>query len=286
MADIQSVPPLAVLVTLGAAFLHAGWNAALKGSAEPRMAAIFLSFGSAIVILPALLIVPAPAPASWPYILASGVIHVAYFEIIGRAYRSGELSAVYPLMRGGAPLMTTLAAVALFGDRPSLAALGGVLCIAAGIAGLAWTTLRRKGLDGRTLALVGGMACVISAYTLADGQGARLSGSPVGYLAWMSIATALMLVPFVWPALRDAPLAHVRRHLPRGLAVGVLSGAAYAPVLWAMTVAPIGVVSALRETSVLFALALAAILFRERIGLPRAVAASLIVGGIAAIRLA
>ncbi len=210
-----------------------------------------------------------------PYIAASGLIHLAYFTLMARAYRHGELSVAYPIMRGLAPLIVTLAATA-FVEPASARVLVGVAVLAAGIVSLGADGLRRQHAIGSALA----NAFVIAGYTLTDGLGARISGAPQTYVAWVLVASALTTFGVrLWRQGRAVP-AGLRARIPLALAGGVMTYAAYGIALWAMTVAPIGAVAAVRESSVLFAAAIGAVMLGERFGPIRWLAVTLVVAGL------
>ena len=242
--------------------------------------------GGALLCLPVALFLPPPAPASWPYLIVSGVIHVAYFIVLGLAYRKADLSVAYPLMRGGAPLFTTLLAIVWLGDPVTTGGIAGVMLVSLGIVGLAGDALLKRGMTGATALIIATMIAIVVVYTLADGQGARLSGSAASYVTWGFVIDAIMLAPFVIWQLKGDVGVLVREHAWRGLLGGGLSAMSYGIALWAMTKAPIGVVAALRETSVLFAVLLGSWFLKERFTLRRAAGTLLIVAGVMALRLA
>ena len=280
------MPAEAMVAVLAAAVLHAGWNALLKGRAgDPLMTATLIAIGAMAVALPALLLTGLPLAASAPYLLASAFIHIGYFVLVGLAYRHGEYSAVYPLVRGGAPLFTAVLGWVLLGERLALPAAAGVTLLCAGVVGLGLDGLTRGGLTRASLMTLASLIAVIVAYTLIDGVGARLSGNAAAYvLAMMALNGALMLLAGL--GLRgEALLATLRGGWRLGLGGGAMVLLSYGIALWAMTKAPIGLVGALRETSVLFACLIATFALGERFGPARWVAAFAIVGGLALIQL-
>ncbi len=280
-----------LLVLLGAA-LHASWNALVKSGRDKFLDTVLVAAGSAALAGAALPFLPVPAPASWPYIAASVAIHVVYFALVAAAYRTGDMGLAYPLMRGTAPLIVALLSGALLGERLGPGAWAGVALICGGVLGLA---AARGGLGaagarrGPALAPVAfplANAGVIAAYTLVDGVGARLSGHAAAYTLWMLLLTAPPLL--VWAAVRRP--RDLRDQIRARWRLGLLGGActlgSYTLALWAMTRAPIASVAALRETSILFGMALAALLLKERLGWIRHAAAVAIACGAAALRLA
>ncbi len=275
-----------LMAVLGAALLHAGWNAMAKGrgGSDPLVGALVVGIGCGVVAVPGLLLAGLPDPASHGYVLASGIVHVAYFLLVGLSYRYADYSAVYPLMRGSAPLLTTLAAAALLAEPLTAALLTGVALLSAGVLGLGAHALSRGGLDRRGLAVAMVNIGVIVAYTLIDGLGARLSGNPAGYVTSMLLLTALLLLPVISWLSPAAFAAQARATWHIGLIGGGMAMASYGIALWAMTQAPIGVVAALRETSVLFGAIIGALVLRERFGPGRWIAAAAICAGLGLIR--
>ncbi|MGE3915427.1 MAG: EamA family transporter [Hyphomicrobiaceae bacterium] len=271
---------------LAAALLHASWNAMAKGNGgDPLIGATVIAAGAAVVSAAMLAVADLPAAASHPYVVASGIIHVGYFLLLGLSYRLADYSAVYPLMRGSAPLLTTGAGALLLGEHLALPVLVGIVLLSLGVLGLGLHALMRGGLDRRGIVVAGGNVAIIVAYTVIDGVGTRLSGTPAGYVAAMMLLTGVLLVPAIalWRP-RELGLA-LRQRWPMGLAGGAMVMASYGAALWAMTRAPIGAVAALRETSVLFGALIAVTVMKERLYPLRVVAALVIFAGLACMRL-
>jgi drug/metabolite transporter (DMT)-like permease len=272
------------LAVLGAALAHATWNAIVKSSRDVLLETTIVIVGAGAAALPFAFFVAPPAPAAWPYLAASLTIHIAYYVALIGAYRAGDLSHGYPIMRGVAPLLVALCAVPWLGEAPRPATWAGVLLICSGVlslglAGFHWRTSRTS--TGWALA----NAVIIASYTLVDASGIRLSGSPEGYVVWLFLLDALPF-PLIVLALRGRELvAHGRRYWWRGLAGGVLSAVAYGIALWAMTRAPVAAVAALRETSVLFAALIGAYVLREGHVRRRIGGAAAVVAGVIALKL-
>jgi drug/metabolite transporter (DMT)-like permease len=279
------VEPLVTAAVLGAALLHAAWNTFTKSSADKLVATTLITSASGLIGLAIAAALPFPAPASWPYLVASVVIHTAYFALTAAAYQAGEMSLVYPVMRGTAPLLTAVVSLA-FAIEISRGEFVGVVLLSVGIAALALEAVRRGGSNPRALGLALANAAVISAYTLADGYGARQSGQPVAYAMWLFFFSAIPLA--VWVGMRrgSALMAVLRTDWLRALGGGACIAGAYGIVLWAMTQAPIALVAALRETSVVFGLVLASLLLGERFGALRIAACVLVAAGAAVIQIA
>jgi uncharacterized membrane protein len=292
-----SIPPAVLAAVLGAALLHATWNALVKAGgkggapADPLPATVLVVLGGALVSALLLPFMSAPAAASWPFIAASSLTQCAYYLLLIEAYRSGDMSHAYPLMRGSAPLLVALLNSPLIGPlsgeslKPAqwlamLLICGGVLAmgLAAGARGAA--TQRRS----TVFALL--TACVIALYTLIDGAGVRRSGAPAAYTMWIFLLTGAAVT--AWSARgRVRELVHTARARPLLLPVGGVSTVgSYGIALWAMTLAPVAAIAALRETSILFATAIAALFLRERVGRGRLLAVALIACGAVAMRLA
>lgn len=264
---------------LVAAMLHAGWNALVRRDSDQDAATTAVAVGGAAVSIVLLPFLPAMAPAAVPYVLISGTIHLAYYTLVARAYRHGELSVAYPIMRGVAPLIVTVVAI-IFVEPATSQVLLGVVIVTTGIVLLGADGLRRRHAIGSALA----NAFVIAGYTLVDGLGARVSGAPQTYVAWVLVAGSAITVAARLRRRGRVVVTSLATRIPLTLASGVMTYAAYGIALWAMTVAPIGAVAAVRESSVLFATAIAAVALHERFGAMRWVAAALVLAGLVLVK--
>ncbi|AVR96477.1 DMT family transporter [Pseudoduganella armeniaca] len=269
-------------IVLCAAVLHASWNAVVKAGPDKLFGTVLVASSAALVALPLLCFVTPPAPASWPWLAASAGCHLLYYRLLAAAYAHGDMSHAYPLMRGAAPLFTLAASAPLLDETLTWAQYGaaGVIC-----GGVLAMSLGHGHAGRRTTLFALGNALAIAAYTLIDGIGVRRSGSAAGYTLWLFVLSAPPLLLSMLPR-RTALLAYARRHWRTGLMGSVGTVAAYGLALWAMTRAPVALVAALRETSILFATLIAAVLLRENVGRRRMAAAGLIACGAAAMRFA
>ncbi|MBE0612244.1 MAG: EamA family transporter [Burkholderiales bacterium] len=274
--------PIVTALVLASALLHAGWNAIVKSSRDVLLDTALVAAAAGILALPLIGIAGLPARPSWPYLGASAAIHVAYFSTLAAAYRFGDLSHAYPLMRGTAPLLVALFGVALLNERPAASMWLGIVLISAGILSLGWSQRSRAHRSATLWALSN--AAIIASYTLVDGTGARLSGTPAGYAAALFSLQALFFVALVAASRGRAMLVYFARHWRRGLGGGFCLLSAYGIVLWAMTLAPIAAVAALRETSVIFAAVLGSLVLKERFGRQRLIAACAVALGVFAMR--
>ena len=269
---------VAVLV---AAVLHASWNALLKGVDDRLAIVVLLDLTGLVVAALALPLVPVPAQASRGLLVASVTLHLGYELLLLVAYRAGDLSQVYPLARGTAPLLVAAYAGLVLGERlepVQLAGLGGVC------AGL--VLLAEAGRGARWRPAVGpalATGVFIAAYTVADGLGVRRAGTVTGYVAWLFLLHGLPIPLFALAARGRALAPRLRRHLGAGVAAGLLAVAAYGLVLWAQRRGALAVVAALRETSVLVAALIGTLVFGERLGRRRVLAAALLAAGIVAL---
>lgn len=270
-------------VLLGAA-LHATWNAVVKGGADKLLSTVLVAAASGLIALPFLAALPLPAPAAWPFIATSAVVQVLYFALVAGAYKATDMSQAYPLMRGLAPALVASFGVLFLGEHLSPAAWAGIALISGGVFGMALAWRGRASRKGTLIAV--GNAAVIASYTLIDGAGVRLSGAPVAYAMWLFLLNALPLVAWALLARRRALLAALRRDWRLGLVGGAGNLGSYGLALWAMTHAPVAMVAALRETSILFGMAIAGLVLGERIGPVRLACAALILAGAASLRLA
>jgi drug/metabolite transporter (DMT)-like permease len=269
---------------LFAASLHASWNAFLKGSGDTLLSTTLVMGGAALIALVALPFLPVPARASWPYLAVSALLQVGYLVLLVRIYRVIDMSLAYPLMRGSAPLSVALISTLWLQETlPSLAWMG-IATICLGI--LAMAVGARGALSANGLAATLANAAIIAAYTLIDGVGARASGTPAAYTLWLSLLTGAAMVCWAIAARGVALISYARRTWHVGLIGGLGTIVSYTIALWAMTLAPIAMVAALRETSILFATAISAFILRERVGPARVAAAAIIASGTMLLRLA
>lgn len=262
----------AFLIVLLAAFLHAVWNAAVKADGDRVLfMSVFLA-ASSVPALIAIPFVPAPDPRSWIYIALSVVLHQGYTAFLLMAYRYGDLSHVYPLARGSAPLIVALASVFLIGERLSGYAVLAIVLMAVGIVSLSLTRNAQHLRDPWAVVFALGTAAFIAAYTIVDGIGVRAAGNPHSYAAWMLGLEGLPMIAFVLLQRGPRAIRQMRRVWLPATVTGVLSLIAYWAVIWAMAHAPIALVAALRETSVVIAVWLGVVFLKERLSLSRLVA--------------
>jgi drug/metabolite transporter (DMT)-like permease len=278
--------PFVFIAVLAAAAFHAGWNALLKIDLEPFVATSLVAAASGLVALPVAFVVGLPNAAAWPYVLASVAIHIVYYLSLARAYRFGDLGQVYPIARGTAPLMTAVVASIWLGERLGPYGWAGIVILAGGILLLALRGGRALApFDPASVGFALLNALTITSYTLVDGIGARTSGAPLQYTVWLFLLSGATMglygVARLGPRLAHDFAAHWRLTLGGAL----LSTAAYGIAIWAMTVAPIALVAALRETSVLFAALLGMVLLREPVLPVRLLAALLVLAGMVLMRL-
>ena len=265
---------------LGAAVLHAAWNALVKASGDKQLDSFGVAVASGLLALAVLPWLPAPAPASWPWLIGSALVHILYFLFLAGAYRWGELSFAYPVMRGGGPLMVALAGGAVFGEVLTATHWTAIALISLGILALASGSHDRRA----TLFAVGN-AVVIAAYTLIDAKGVRLSGAPVSYTLWFFAANGFVIGALGYLQRGNDLRVYARRSWPRALLGGGLACGAYGIALWAMTVAPVALVAVLRETSVIFAALIGALFLREKFTRRRLVATGAVLCGLVVLRL-
>ena len=271
---------------LFAAACHAGWNAAIKRVLDPMATTVLISIGAAMVALAFVPFAGLPAPEAWPWVSASVLIHLVYFAALIESYRAGDMGQVYPIARGAAPLLTAAMSPAIAGEWLGLLAWLGIILLAAGVLLLSLRGGRDLArLDRRAVGFALFTAVTISAYSLTDGIGARLAGNANAYSVALFVGIGPVML--VYALIRRGPdvMPLMGRHWGIGLAGGALQLGSYGIAIWAMTVAPIAIVAALRETSVLFGAVIAVVVLREPLRAIRIVAALLIVAGLTGIRL-
>jgi len=276
------------LAVLFGAFLHAGWNALVKSSEDKALDTAALHVAGALLVLPILAFTGLPPAAAWPWLLASMAIHVGYYLTLTGAYEHGELGLTYPLMRGTAPMLVALSSGAVLGEALSPAAWAGAIGICTGVLvlGLSRQALARP----KALAFALANAVAIALYTVVDGLGVRAATREGGHaLQYVAMLFLLNGWPFAAIVVRRRGLrvsaAYLRQRFPPATLGAAASLAAYGIALWAMTRAPVAVVAALRETSVLFAALLGTWFLKEAFTARRALGTAVIVAGVVALRL-
>ena len=281
--------PFVFLSVLFAAACHAGWNASIKRTLDPLATTTLIAIGAGVVSLPGVVYSGWPEAASWPWLIASIVIHLFYFAGLIESYRVGDLGQVYPIARGAAPLMTATMTTLFVHEHLGLYGWGGVVMLALGV-----LLLSLKG--GRDLAKLDRVAVgfalftavTVCAYSVVDGIGARAAGegkaNAYSFLLFFGIAPVVLAYAL---ARRGRPV--LRQMAPAwriGLGGGALAVLSYSIAIWAMTKAPIAIVAALRETSVLFGAIIAVAVLKEPLRPARIVAALMIVCGLMLLRAA
>jgi drug/metabolite transporter (DMT)-like permease len=271
------VPTSAFILVLGSAVLHASWNLAVKASGDRLVTAAGQVILGAIAFAPALLVTDLPHGA-WGWVALSSVVHQLYGLSLVAAYDRGDLSAMYPIARGTAPALVTGGAALLLGDSVGIAGVAAIALVVAGI-GVIGISGRPRGVPWAVLT-----GLFITVYTLVDGQAVRQLDSALGYTVSIFLGNAL-LYAMLLVGLRGVrgTAAGVRADWWRQLLGGAASALAYLMVLFAARIAPLGLVSAVRETSVVFGALAGWVILRERLGLRRVGAAVLIAAGLAVI---
>jgi drug/metabolite transporter (DMT)-like permease len=274
---------------LFAAACHAGWNAGIKRTLDPLATTVLIAIGAALVALPGLPFAGWPAPASWPWLVASIAIHLFYFAGLIESYSAGDMGQVYPIARGAAPLMTATMTTLFVGERLGLFGWGGVVLLAAGVLLLSLRGGRDLvGFDRRAVGFALFTAVTVCAYSVVDGVGARLAGEgrAAAYSLVLFVGIAPVVVIYALARRGVAVLPAMVPFCKTGLGGGALAVVSYSIAIWAMTKAPIAIVAALRETSVLFGALIAVTVLKEPLRPARIGAAAMIVGGLALLRLA
>lgn len=265
-------------IVLLAAVLHATWNALVKASADRAIVLALISIGHVILGVIVAFFVPIPAVDSWPYIAVSTVIHWAYYFMLFHSYRLGDLSRVYPISRGVAPILVALGAQFVAGETLSVMAWVGVLIVSAGIMLLSKEAGPAKSSLAATFAALGTGLCIAS-YSIADGLGVRAAQSALGYVAWLFILEFIVVI-FIFYQKREAIAIQPRSVWWAGVLGGVVSAVAYGLVIYAKSITLLALVSTLRETSVIFAALIGIVLFGERPWKLRIVASCCVISGV------
>ncbi|MDF1489427.1 EamA family transporter [Tessaracoccus caeni] len=274
-----------LLAVLASALMHAAWNVIAKAIPDRLVSSALIGLAYLVAGAIGCVILPVPEPASWPALIASAFLQSLYLLLLTAAYARTDFSVAYPLTRGLAVLGVTVLSLTVLGERLHALQMIGVVLVIGALLALAFLRHPRSTRTGLLLALAVG-ACV-TGYSFVDGVGVRVAGTALGYAAWLFLlqGVAIPLSCLLLARDRRAHLRGIRRHARIGMVGGLLSLAAYTIVVWAQSVAPLALVSALRETGVLMAGIAGMIFFREKPGAVGIVATLVTVGGIVLIRL-
>lgn len=248
--------------------MHALWNILLKSGLDKNLETAVANFATGILAIPLLLIYGLPDPETFPYIAVSIVLHLIYFYFVASAYRFGDLNLAYPIMRGAAPLLTLLFGYLFLREHVSDGVIAGIFLVSAGVIllGLRKTTTSAHHLKALFFALIN--ALVIALYTIVDGHGVRLSNNAWSYVSLLMFLHGCVFISLVlWQRHRQKLLpesfSYIRARLMYPLIGGTCIIGSYSIALWAMTQAPISLVAAVRETSVLFAFLFGTLYLKE-----------------------
>lgn len=269
-----------LLLVLLAALLHASWNALVKVGSDPLLSLASIHVTGAVVALPIIFAVPLPNEACIPYLVASVGIHWLYNGLLSTAYRVGDLSYVYPLSRGIAPLLVAVASALAVGEFLQGLTVAGILLASGGIILLSFTQGCPWRRESRPLVFALGTGFSIAAYTVIDGLGVRHSFDVVSYIAWLFLLEGVTFSPFVYLLRRQQLVEHWRQGGLTLVGGGLASVTAYGLVIYAMDSNPMAIVSALRETSVLMAALIGALVLKEGFDKIRLTAAVLVTAGV------
>lgn len=274
-----------IIIMLVAACLHASWNVVIKGGTNTLYETGINTLGGGAGVVFILPFLPLPDAGSWPFLCVSMTFHLAYYLCMAAAYRQSEMSYAYTLMRGSTPLFTAVG-MAFLGQHISIAGWFGIVCLCAGVLTLASQNLRNGTFNKQGTVAALGTAVVIMGYTLVDGFGVRTGSNAISYACWLYFFNMFPLNVLILRRRGRDYTDYIRRRWKIGLFGGLCSLGSYGVALWAMTRAPIQLVAALRETSVIFGMLLAVLFLGERLTRTRILAVLLVAAGTVIMRLA
>ncbi|WP_322996082.1 DMT family transporter [Castellaniella sp.] len=271
-------------IVLAGALLHAVWNALIKRSTNTLFSAVNIAAVSGVMAAVILPWIEQPATASWPFILVSLVLQVIYMRLVAFVYQRYDMSLSYPVMRGTAPLIVAGVSVLFFQDVLGSGTLLGIATICLGILCIGFWRQKNASAGYHFLLPSWLTAMVIAGYTLVDGTGARLSGAPFSYTLWIFLLQGVVMVLLAQHGQSALLWPYLRAHWKQGLVGGFGSIVSYGTALWAMTLAPVAVIAALRETSILFGVLISGLFLSERLNTGRLLGAVVLVLGIVILR--
>ena len=267
---------LVIALPLGAAVLHATWNAALRSSADRLWFVTVMSFATTLAAIPFALLLPAPLKESWAYLGVSALLQVIYSFLLAYAYALGELGQIYPIVRGSVPLLVSVGGFLLAGQRLGSLALLGVMLISAAILSQAFSGARA---ERRALGHAIVTALFVASYVTADALGVRRAGNPHSYTAWIWLIYGVLMPAGFLLSRRRMTLQIRARDTWRALAGGLLSFGSYGAIIAALALGNVGAISALRETSIVFSALIGRIFLGEALGWRRALVCLTVTAG-------
>lgn len=276
--------PFVFFIVISAAVLHAVWNALVKIDGDRLAVLAMVSVTEGCISLALISFVPIPLPESWPFLLCAVLLHTGYKLFLLQAYRFGDLTHAYPIARGSATLIITVVSVIIVGETLSQQTFIGVMIIAVGITSLAFARGFGVLTDRQAVLYALGTGCFIAAYTVVDGLGARHAGSPHAYMVWVTLLDAPPFLAIVFYLRRRETINRIRQRWRAGALAGVAAYAGFWMVIWALTLAPMAPVAALRETSIIFALILGAAFLKESVNFIRILATTAVFAGAVMLR--
>ena len=258
-----------VFLVLFAALLHASWNAFAKTGSNPTLSIACFHVVAAVFAVPVIFLVPLPNVECIPYLLASVVMHWVYMGLLGKAYKVGDLSHVYPLSRGTAPLIVTVVSTLIFKEVLPNLTVFGILLTCSGIILLSFKNGLSLQQDLRPVVLSLGTSLAIAAYTIIDGLGVRHSIDPLSYIIWLFALVGItfgLFTVFVRTKNPKRALRYFKQQRWVMLTGGMATAGAYGIVIYAMDESPMAMVSTLRETSVLIGIIIGVVILKEQFG--------------------
>jgi drug/metabolite transporter (DMT)-like permease len=257
---------LAPAMMIASGSIHAVVNAILKGGKDKMAGRAIIDGSSAVILLPATLLVPLPQGA-WGWLAATAVLHSFYLFALVRALETSDFSAAYPILRGTAPLITAALAIGVFGEPASARELIGIGCIGAAM----FVMVSGRHIEAKGLAWALFTGVMIAGYTVIDAQGVRAAPTPMSFIVWMFVLMGSVTVAMFGLVSRGAIFAAAARQWCAGVVAGALSILTYGLALSAFALGPTAPLAALRETGMVTALLIATFVLKERVTMGRAI---------------
>ncbi|ENO0609244.1 DMT family transporter [Yersinia enterocolitica] len=270
------------IAVLGAALLHASWNALVKFGTDRLVAISLMAIFSGVISLFGIFFVGLPSLNALPWLLLSVAFHSGYCLFLSKAYEQAEFGQIYPIARGVAPLLSALLSWLILSEIPRIMALFGAVILVSGV--IMMTFDGRHGpnkLNLRAIIYALITAIFTACYTLSDGAGSRASIEPLSYIFWLFMSNGIAMFVLLWIMHRNRIFCEISQHWRHGIIGGAMQLLAYGIVIWAMKSTPIALVAALRETSVLFAMVISIWMLKEKPSILRLIASAIIMAGVA-----
>ena len=270
------------LLIFFAAFLHAVWNIIIKSLNNSLVAIAVKVFFQSIIFIPVVFFVPAPEGMTWFYLIASALLHSLYFILLGVMYNREDMTFIYPVARGCAPVFVTILSFIFLNDVIPLLGIVGILIVSFALMLISLNNFKTK-IDIKIICISVFIAFIISIYTFTDGAGVRSVENSSTFIVWNFFFGGWISIGYVYLTNKKELFSLKLKELCLIICATIISFSAYAIIIWSMKYEPIGFVASMRESSIIFASIIGLLILKEKIGFIRIISSIMFFLGVACI---